>query len=108
LMISTKVGIGYDEPQAKIEAMLLEAAARTKGLKNTPSPFVLRSGLADFPFVYEVFAIPESIDGLPKLRSDLHAHILDVFNERRVQIMTPAYDRDPPEPKIAPVEAAPT
>jgi small-conductance mechanosensitive channel len=107
LMISTKVGIGYEEPQTKIEAMLLEAAARTKGFKNTPAPFVLRSGLADFAVVYEVFAIPNSIDGLPRLRSDLHANILDVFNERRVQIMTPAYDRDPPDPKIAPVETAP-
>ena len=41
---------------------------------------------------------------MPRLRSGLHANILDVFNEEKVQIMTPAYDRDPEEPKIAPVE----
>jgi hypothetical protein len=32
--------------------------------------------------------------------SDLHRQILDVFNEYGVQIMTPAYEGDPAEPKI--------
>jgi hypothetical protein len=34
--------------------------------------------------------------------SELHRHILDVFNEYGVQIMTPAYERDPPVPKVVP------
>jgi len=48
----------------------------------------------------------------------LHRHILDVFNEYGVQIMTPAYMADPAEPKVvsrehwhaapaAPIAAAP-
>jgi small-conductance mechanosensitive channel len=108
LIISTKVGIGYEEPQAKIEAMLLEAASRTRGLKAAPEPFVLRSALADFSVVYELYVYPTAIDDMPGLRSALHASILDVFNEKRVQIMTPAYEADPPEPKIAPVEVPQT
>jgi hypothetical protein len=32
--------------------------------------------------------------------SALHANILDVFNEYGVQIMTPAYEGDPAEPKL--------
>lgn len=32
----------------------------------------------------------------------LHPNILDVFNEYGVQIMTPADERDPPEPKVVP------
>jgi hypothetical protein len=30
----------------------------------------------------------------------LHKHVLDVFNEYGVTIMTPAYRADPPTPKI--------
>ena len=34
----------------------------------------------------------------------LHRNILDVFNEYGVQIMTPAYEGDPAEPKVVPKE----
>ena len=36
------------------------------------------------------------------LYTDLHRHILDVFNEYGVQIMTPAYEGDPEQPKLVP------
>jgi hypothetical protein len=36
--------------------------------------------------------------------SDMHRNILDVFNEYGVQIMTPAYEGDPEEPKVVPRE----
>ena len=32
----------------------------------------------------------------------MHRNILDVFNEYGVQIMTPAYEGDPSEPKVVP------
>jgi small-conductance mechanosensitive channel len=102
VVIHTRVGIGYEEPQRKVEAMLLEAVGRTAGLKTDPSPFVLRSELADYAVVYEVNAFPASLDAVPRLKSDLHASILDVFNENQVQIMTPSYIADPEVPKIAP------
>lgn len=38
------------------------------------------------------------------LYTALHRNILDVFNEYGVQIMTPAYRADPPEPKLVPKE----
>jgi len=101
-IIYTRVGIGYEEPQAKIEAMLLEAVSRTAGLKENPSPFVLRNELADYAVVYEVNAFPASLEAVPRTKSDLHANILDVFNENQVQIMTPSYIADPEVPKIAP------
>jgi hypothetical protein len=34
------------------------------------------------------------------LYTDLHKNILDVFNEYNVQIMTPAYEGDPEQPKV--------
>jgi small-conductance mechanosensitive channel len=34
--------------------------------------------------------------------SDLHANIQDIFNEREIQIMTPAFESQPPEPVLVP------
>ena len=100
LLLHTTVGIGYEEPQAKVEAMLIEAARRTSGLKNSPTPFVLRTGLADYAVNYQINAYTTRGSHLPKISSDLHGHIIDVFNENDVQIMTPSYIADTEIPKI--------
>ncbi|WP_234999493.1 mechanosensitive ion channel family protein [Roseovarius albus] len=100
LLVHTVVGIGYEEPPKKIEAMLIEAADRTKGLKKTPKPFVLWSQLADYAINYEINAFTSRGGHLPKIMSDLHSNIVDVFNENNTQIMTPSYEADPEIPKI--------
>ncbi len=41
---------------------------------------------------------------MTSLYAALHRNILDVFNEYGVQIMTPAYEGDPAEPKVVPKE----
>ncbi len=41
LILHTTVGIGYETPWRQVEAMLLDAAARTEGLRPAPEPFVL-------------------------------------------------------------------
>ena len=38
------------------------------------------------------------------LYTSMHRHILDVFNEFGVQIMTPAYEGDPAHLKVVPTE----
>ncbi len=103
LLLHTTVGIGYEEPRAKVEAMLVEAARRTNGLKKSPAPFVLVTGLADFAMNYQINAFTTRGSSLPLLLSDLHKRISDVFNENNVQIMTPSYEADTPELKVAEV-----
>ncbi len=100
LLLHTQVGIGYEEPPEKVEAMLIEAANRTKGLKTKPEPFVLWAELADYAITYQINAYTTRGAWIPKMKSDLHRNIVAVFNENRVQIMTPSYEADPPEPKI--------
>jgi hypothetical protein len=41
---------------------------------------------------------------MPERYATLHRNVLDVFNEYGVQIMTPAYEGDPSEPKLVPQE----
>jgi len=100
LLVHTTVGIGYEEPQDKVEAMLIEAARRTRDLKQSPEPFVLWAQLADYAINYQVNAFTTRGSSLPRILSDLHRNIVDVFNENGVQIMTPSYEADPEELKI--------
>jgi small-conductance mechanosensitive channel len=102
LILHSTVGIGYDTPWRQIEAMLLEAASRTEGLRAEPPPFVLQNKLGDFAVEYQINAYWTGQGNLPKIRSDLHAHIQDAFNEHGVQIMSPAYESDPESPKVVP------
>ena len=100
LILHTTVGIGYETPWRQVEAMLLEAAARTEGLAAAPEPFVLHKSLGDFCVVYELNVPCASAQQMNQLYTALHRNILDVFNENSVQIMTPAYESDTPEPKL--------
>jgi small-conductance mechanosensitive channel len=104
LLLHTTVGIGYDSPWRQVEAMLTEAARRTTGLDREPPPFVLQLSLGDFAVQYQINAFCKDVSNLPKIYSDLHANIQDVFNENGVQIMSPAYVADPAEAKVVPPE----
>lgn len=104
LIVHSTVGIGYDTPWRQVEALLLDAASRTEGLKAEPPPFVLQSRLADFAVDYQLNAYWSGQGSLLRIKSDLHANIQDVFNEYGVQIMSPAYESDPEAPKIVPPE----
>ena len=105
LILHTTVGIGYETPWRQVEAMLLEAAKRTEGLLKEPAPFVLQTALGDFAVTYELNVHSDTPALMPRLYTALHRNILDVFNEYGVQIMTPAYEGDPAEPKLVPREA---
>jgi small-conductance mechanosensitive channel len=100
LILHTQVGIGYETPWRQVEAMLLLAASRTAGLLKEPRPFVLERALGDFAVTYELNAYCNDPGMMLRLYAEMHRQILDVFNEHGVQIMTPAYEGDPPEPKI--------
>ena len=104
LILHTTVSIGYETAWRQVEAMLLAAAERTAGLLPEPPPFVLERSLGDFAVTYELNAYVESAREMPQRYAALHRNILDVFNEYGVQIMTPAYEGDPPEPKVVPRE----
>ena len=104
LILHTTVGIGYETPWRQVEAMLLLAAERTPGLLREPAPFVLQKSLGDFCVVYEINAYCDAPAEMARLYTRLHQNILDVFNEYGVQIMTPAYEGDPEQPKVVPKE----
>jgi small-conductance mechanosensitive channel len=102
LILHTNVGIGYETPWRQVEAILIEAARRTPGLRTDPEPFVLQRKLGDFAVDYELNAYTDDPARMLRLYSALHRNILDGFNDYGIQIMTPAYEGDPEQPKIVP------
>ena len=102
LILHTTVGIGYETPWRQVEGMLELAAERTEGILKDPPPFVLQKQLGDFAVNYELNVYCNDPINIMKHYTALHQNVLDVFNENNVQIMTPAYEGDPPEPKVVP------
>jgi small-conductance mechanosensitive channel len=100
VIISSKVGVGYDSPWRQVEGMLKLAAGRTDGIRAQPEPFVLELSLNTFDVTYELNAHLEA-GRLPFIvLAELNRNILDAFNEFGVQIMTPMYVADPQHDKV--------
>ena len=94
-MVSTTVTIGYDTPWRQVEAMLVNAADRTHGLRKQPKPFVAQKALQDFYVEYELFIQLDKPLGRVRILSELHGHIQDEFNIHGVQIMSPHFVLQP-------------
>jgi small-conductance mechanosensitive channel len=103
-VLHTAVTIGYSTPWRQVHALLLEAARRSPGVAQEPPPYVVQTALSDFYVEYRLCA--QSNKSAPRRRAEamnqLHGHIQDVFNEHGVQIMSPHYRADPPEPQVVP------
>jgi small-conductance mechanosensitive channel len=101
-IVDTVVTIGYDAPWRQVEAMLLEAARRTKGVVQEPPSRVHQTALSDFYVEYRLvtYAVPEKPVPRALVLTALHANIQDVFNEHGVQIMSPHYLGDPAQAKV--------
>ncbi len=104
LILYTTVGIGYEVPWRQVKAMLLLAAERTKGVLKEPKPFVLQKSLSDYAVDYQLNVYSDNAQKMASTYDELHGNIQDVFNEYGVQIMTPSYRADTPDPKIVPQE----
>ncbi|HQR45809.1 MAG TPA: mechanosensitive ion channel, partial [Thermoanaerobaculia bacterium] len=102
VLVKTGVTIGYTEPWRQVEALLLLAAERTASLRRDPAPVVVRHALSDFYVDYRLYAYTDDADGRLTVLSNLHANILDAFNEHGVQIMSPHYFGDPAHPAVVP------
>lgn len=100
--LTTSVTIGYDAPWRVVQDMLVAAAERTPGVLKDPDPRVFQSRLSEFYVEYQLVVRIEK----PELRvatlTGLHQNILDIFNERGVQIMVPAFESQPQSPVIVP------
>lgn len=91
LILHTSVTIGYDVAPDKVNSLLLTAASKIELLQSDPKPFVLQKILGDHSVEYEINAYTKEASKMVSIYSDLHKNILSVFNEARVEILSPVY-----------------
>lgn len=91
LIINTTLTIGYDVPWKDMYAALIEAALRTEHVLQDPKPFVLQTGLQDFYVSYQINAYIRESNLQADIYSHLYENILDVCNEKNIEIMSPHY-----------------
>lgn len=93
--VTTSVTIGYDTPWRQVHAMLELAASRTAEIQRDEPVIVRQLSLMDWYIAYELQVIIHPGASLAGVRSELHGHIQDVFNEFGVQIMSPNFVGQP-------------
>jgi small-conductance mechanosensitive channel len=101
-LLTTKVSIGYDVPWRQVQALLIAAARKTPGVRDLPEPYVYQRALSDFYVEYELFASLADPTQRVACLSELHARILDEFNEHGVQIMSPHFLGQPEHAVVVP------
>jgi small-conductance mechanosensitive channel len=107
--IRTSVTIGYDTPWRKVHELLLAAAARTKGVRSEPAPWVIQSELNDFYVRYEVDGYIDDPANQHFILSELNQNVQDTFFAAGVEILSPHYAqlRDGSRPAIPPEHLPP-
>jgi small-conductance mechanosensitive channel len=91
LILYTTVTIGYDVPWKLMHDTLIKAALRTEYILDSPTPFVLQTGLEDFYVSYQINAYTKEASKQNLIYSLLHQHIQDCCKEAGIEIMSPHY-----------------
>lgn len=91
LVLHTSITIGYDVPPEEVEALLIKSAELSESILKDPKPFVLETSLDDNYVSYELNAYTREAKNMPRIYSNIHRNILQVFNEAGVEILSPQY-----------------
>jgi len=84
-IVSATVSLGYDVGHQRIEACLLEAAAKA-GLED---PFVQVKQLGDFSVTYRIAGLLVEVKQLFTARSELRKHVMDTLHTAHIEIVSP-------------------
>jgi small-conductance mechanosensitive channel len=79
----------------QVHALLLLGAARTRGIRNQPSPKILQRELSDFSIQYQFMTHLLEGENRAEVLSELHAQIQAAFNEFGAQTMSPHFESQP-------------
>jgi small-conductance mechanosensitive channel len=91
IILYTSITIGYNVSWETVNKLLIKAARQTKLLQRTPPPFVLQKNLDNYSVEYELNVYTKQAAKMQDIYSELRKNILDVFNEAKVEILSPKY-----------------
>ena len=85
------VSIGYDVPWQRVQEALLQAARGVEAVLSEPEPFVIQRSLDDYCVSYDLHAFTKDVGRLPFVRSQLNESVRNIFEEARIEILSPAH-----------------
>ncbi len=86
-VVSVVVTLGYDLPWRRIHELMQQACTRVEALKS--DPLIRQRALQNFAVEYELVAQVTAGKPVAAAHSALHAAMQDVFNEAKMEILTP-------------------
>lgn len=93
--ISASLSLGFDVHHKTIEPLLLEATKRTE----LDEGFVQIMEIGDFSVTYRVSGLLKEIKSLISARSKLMGHVLDCLHEADIEILSPNFMAQRPQPE---------
>ncbi|PVW14553.1 mechanosensitive ion channel family protein [Marixanthomonas spongiae] len=87
-----KVGVAYGSDTNLVRDLLLQSAAKQKGVLKSPKPFVLFEDFGDSALIFSVyFYIGDSFVD-PRIKSEMRFRIEQLFRENQINIPFPQRD----------------
>ena len=87
-----RVGVAYGSDTEKVKELLLQSAAKQKGVLKSPKPFVLFEDFGDSALIFGIyFFIGDSFVD-PRIKSEMRFRIDQLFRENQITIPFPQRD----------------
>ncbi|UAB81273.1 mechanosensitive ion channel [Marixanthomonas sp. SCSIO 43207] len=87
-----RVGVAYGSDTEKVKELLLQSAAKQKGVLKSPKPFVLFEDFGDSALIFSIyFFIGDSFVD-PRIKSEMRFRIDQLFRENQITIPFPQRD----------------
>lgn len=93
-IVSVDISLGYDIHHSIIEKHLLVAAENAQ----LSEPFVQVVGLGDFSVSYRISGLLTEVKSLLSARSRLHKAVLDALHNADIEIVSPSFMNQRPQP----------
>ncbi|WP_369530560.1 mechanosensitive ion channel domain-containing protein [Alteromonas stellipolaris] len=94
-IISVDLSLGYDIHHSEVEKHLLTAAANA----DLEDPFVQVISLGDFSVSYRVAGLLKEVKSMLSARSRLHKSVLDALHDTGIEIVSPTFMNQRPQPE---------
>ncbi len=91
IILHTTITIGYDVPWVQVHKLMIEAALVREAVQFVSHVPIVQAFLENEWFGFRFHKLCPSSHKMPRIYSELHSHIQDVFNESEVEIMSSHY-----------------
>jgi small-conductance mechanosensitive channel len=102
LILYANITFGYSTPWQTVQAVLIQAALKTKYVQPEPKPFVLQTAMDDFYANYQINIFTKNVEKVPAIYSDLYKNIQNGFHAAGIDMTVAHFRSSMPAAPYAP------